>query len=250
MRTLTAGFFLAAIFAAPQNPAAGEFEQYWREEGLAPVPCGWTNSCPSENAAGSAPRGIVALSLPPPGQTFEELVAVNVKLLKRRGGLGVRLLENGHVDLSDELFDELAAVHGFVNSVVRWESDEKLFGTPEFWSRPVLRDGAWRGDCDEFMNAYALVLEALDWPAAALRPAVCFAPEKSGGPAGREAFNHALLAVPVSVRDLGYRDIVFLDNTKKEPVFFSDASREGYRNCRILFPDLTWRRIGPTHPRP
>ncbi|QQG46086.1 MAG: transglutaminase-like cysteine peptidase [Candidatus Niyogibacteria bacterium] len=128
-----------------------------------------------------------------------------------------------------DLGRELNAVLAFVLDHVVWTEDSVTRDQAEHWGLPVFQNGAWRGDCDDFMAAFRLILKKLGWDEKILRRAVCFAP--IGGklrPDSEYEFNHAVLCVNFD------KGLVFLDNRFSEAKPLSVLFREGYQNFSVL----------------
>lgn len=106
----------------------------------------------------------------------------------------------------------LARVNLAVNNMIRWVSDEALYGIPDYWTIPK----AGLGDCDDYTLAKRAQLLDAGVPAEDLRIAFCEVPDLG---------YHAVLVAS----DPGTGDWV-LDNRHPAPIRWSDT---GYRLVSI-----------------
>ena len=166
---------------------------------------------------------------------FEKFVDENLDRIRKRSGeirYGVGNFLGSTANYSPDLGFEIAAVLVFLLENIIWTSDLQTRGQVEHWSLPIFKevDGvkAWRGDCDDFMAAFRMILRKLGWGEKCLRRAVCFVatPEKPK-PSFDSEFNHAILCVNLS------RGLLFLDNRFKDPMSLFRLRQQGYANFSI-----------------
>lgn len=173
---------------------------------------------------------------------FEEFVNEHLKdLLIRDVTLGFEPWEQNFLGptivFRPELGRELNAVLEFVLKKVVWIEDIKTRGQDEHWGLPIFQNGKWRGDCDDYMSSFRLILRKLGWPEKVLRRTVCFAPQNGSEPEGDYIFNHAILGVNFD------KGLIFLDNRFEEARSLSALLREGYKNFSVLSVDGQWHGV-------
>ena len=140
---------------------------------------------------------------------------------------------------------QVVAVLDFLFEKVFWTDDLKKGGKVEHWGLPIFKkiDGvsAWRGDCDDFMAAFRLIIRKLGWDERVLRKAVCFVPtEKKPKPDFDGDINHALLCVNFS------SGLLFLDNRFHRPMPLSRLRQQGYTGFSVCSAvDGSWQAVNP-----
>lgn len=143
-----------------------------------------------------------------------------------------------------DLGHEIIAVLKFVLDNVVWTEDVKTRGQVEHWGLPILKevDGvkAWRGDCDDFMSAFMLILRKMGWNEKVLRRAVCFVPTDGRPPADPYVINHAVLCVNFST------GLLFLDNRFRFPMSLFRLRQQGYTNFSVCSVDGFWHTVEGT----
>lgn len=132
-----------------------------------------------------------------------------------------------------DLAREIIAVLKFLLDNVVWTDDLKTRGMVEHWGLPVFKEvdgvSAWRGDCDDFMAAFRLILKKLGWDERVLRRTVCFVPTEEKPKTDFDGqINHAILSVNFS------SGLLFLDNRFLEPMSLFRLRQQGYINFSVL----------------
>jgi predicted transglutaminase-like cysteine proteinase len=107
------------------------------------------------------------------------------------------------IQLTQERWQVLREINGFVNAKIRPATDMELYGVPEYWAIPT--DA---GDCEDYVLLKKRYLEGLGFPAETLLITVVI--EEQGG-------GHAVLIVRTSAGDF------VLDNRRNDIRRWSDT---------------------------
>lgn len=145
---------------------------------------------------------------------------------------------------TEDMGRELETVFEWIISIVTWETDLKTRGVAEYWGFPIQINGKWEGDCDDFMNAFRLVLEKLGWDEKVLRRIVCFASsDEKPKPDSDEERNYAVMGVSISRE--GKNELLVFDSRMKKVMSLVKLFRTGYRNFEIcsVFHGGDYRRL-------
>lgn len=65
--------------------------------------------------------------------------------------------------------NQLRSINQFFNQSIRWETDQAIYGTRDFWATPAETLGHGKGDCEDFTIAKYVSLRYLGVPADQLR---------------------------------------------------------------------------------
>jgi predicted transglutaminase-like cysteine proteinase len=108
--------------------------------------------------------------------------------------------------LTTELWEELERINKEVNRDIKYEYDEKQYGTADFWT---VVEGKGKGDCDDYsLTKIVRLVDETEWDRENLSIAVCYV-EGANGQVGKGGGH----AVCVARTDRG--DFV-LDNRHKK----------------------------------
>lgn len=76
--------------------------------------------------------------------------------------------------------DQVARINAFFNKRIRYDSDQIIWGQPDYWATPLETLGHGAGDCEDFAIAKYVSLEALGVPRKKLR--LIYVRAQIGGP--------------------------------------------------------------------
>jgi predicted transglutaminase-like cysteine proteinase len=118
----------------------------------------------------------------------------------------VHTLRDPRVHLTPEKWNELVAVNADVNTSIKSETDEEIYGRPEVWAYPTTA-----GDCEDLVLLKRRDLIEKGWPTGALLITVVRQTNGEG---------HAVLTVLTDRGDL------ILDNLEAPVLLWSDTTYE------------------------
>lgn len=125
-----------------------------------------------------------------------------------------RVDSEGRLVLNDAVRTLMDSVQKKGNNDVKYQTDLRLYDTPEHWSYPKLENGKLYGDCEDIAIYKRKLLVEGGVPSKSLLMTICLDPQEVG---------HCVLCVVTDKRDY------ILCNSHSRVLTVSDMRFEGYK---------------------